>query len=526
MTEMNQRWRSAVGGPLLLLVGSALLMALSRGGTARAPEAPLDGLDAEIARAMRDWDVPGLALAIVKDDEVVLARGYGVRKLGAEARVDEHTVFAIASCTKAFTAAALALLVDEGKLAWDDPVGKHLPGFQMCDPYATRELTVRDLLCHRGGLERHDLAWLANPTLSREGVTRLLRHAKPSWSFRSKAGYQNMLFGVAGQVVAVASGKSWDDFVRERFFAPLKMTASSTSLRDLAKARNVASGHQKIDGKLVPVAPRNLDNIAPAGAIESTATDMAQWARLQLNGGKLGKQRLLSAAAVKEMHTPQTIVRLERHLPRIYPETRFMAYGLGWRTFDHRGAVVIEHGGSIDGMIAQVALVPEEKLGIVVLTNRRPNYLTTALVNRILDRYRRAAPRDWSTELRKVARSLEEEAEHAERKEEKERVKGTRPSLAPAKYAGLYRDELYGEVKVTEEKGKLTVRLGTAFVGELEHWHYDTFRVRWADRTRGKSLVTFRLGARGEVAEVRISYFGDVVVAKRGPSMVAPPPRK
>src|SRR5687767_572211 len=290
--------------------------------------APEPGFDEYVANAMKEWEVPGLAIAIVKDDRIVFAKGYGVRELGGTAAVDDHTLFAIGSSSKAFTAAALAMLVDEGKIKWDDPVTKYLPGFQLFDPYTTRELTVRDLLTHRSGLERGDLLWYAS-AYDRDEVLRRVRHLKPSWSLRSRFGYQNIMYLAAGQILPSLTGKSWDDFVRGRIFTPLGMTSSSTSIKALADSDNVATPHSKFDDKVGPVAWRNIDNIGPAGSINSNVLDMAQWVRLQLGGGEYQGKRLISAAAVKEMHSPQSIIPLTTMYEKLYPEAHFLTYGLG-----------------------------------------------------------------------------------------------------------------------------------------------------------------------------------------------------
>ena len=238
----------------------------------------LEGLDAAVEQALQDWQMPGLALAIVKDDAVVLSKGYGVRELGQSVPVDERTVFAIGSVTKAFTAAALGMLVDEGKIGWDDPVTAHLPDFQLYDPYVTREITLRDLLTHRSGLPRGDLIWIGSD-FDRAEILRRVRYLPPRWSFRSHYGYQNILYLAAGQVVAAATGRSWDAFIRERIFAPLGMIDSSTSVTALADAGNVAAPHADVDGQIGPVPYRNIDCIAPAGAINANVVEMTQWIR-------------------------------------------------------------------------------------------------------------------------------------------------------------------------------------------------------------------------------------------------------
>ena len=461
-----------------------------------------------VNKALKDWGVPGVAIAIVKDDRVVLAKGFGVRELNKPEPVDEHTLFAIGSSSKAFTAASIAMLVDEGKLKWDDPATKHLPGFQVFDPYSTRELTITDLLSHRSGLARGDLLWYAS-SYDRAEVLRRVRYLKPSWSLRSRYGYQNIMFLAAGQIIPTITGKTWDEFIRDRIFTPLGMKSSTTSIKAFAASANVATPHSKINDKVQAVSWRNIDNIAPAGSINSNVEDMARWVRLQLGGGMYQNQRLLSAAAIKEMQTPQTIIRLEGMQASLYPEAHFLTYGLGWFLSDYRGKKVVEHGGAIDGMRAQVAMIPEEKLGLVVLTNLHGNVLPVALMYKIFDIYLNAPQRDWSADMLKVRDNLEQQAKTAEKKAESERVQGTSPSLALDKYAGTFQSEMYGETKVTLENDKLVLRFGPNFTGDLQHWHYDTFRVVWRDPMQGKGFVNFRLNSQAKVEVINIENLSE-----------------
>ncbi|HXG65927.1 MAG TPA: serine hydrolase [Blastocatellia bacterium] len=501
-----------------LLLAALLLAATANGPTARAQESILNGFNDYVNKALREWEVPGVAIAIVKNDQVVFAKGYGVRKLGDPTPVNEKTIFAIGSASKAFTAAAVAMLVDEGKIKWDDPATQYLPGFQLFDPYVTRELTVRDLLCHRSGLERGDLLWYGSP-YDRGEILRRVRYLKPTWSLRSTFGYQNIMYLAAGQIVEKVSGKSWDDFTKERIFAPLGMAVSSTSIKPLAGMDNVAAPHGKVDEKVQPIPWRNIDNIAPAGSINSNVVEVAQWVRLQLGEGAYQGTRLISSGAVKEMHASQTVIRYEPPWSLLMPEAHFLNYGLGWFLHDYRGRKVVQHGGNIDGMSALVAMIPEEKLGVVVLTNLNGNLLTEALAYRVFDAYLGATPRDWSAEFLKSFKALEEQGKAAQKKAEEARVKGTKPSLALDKYAGAYKDDMYGEVKVTEENGKLALRTA-AFAGDLEHWHYDTFQVTWKDRTLGKGLVTFTLNSEGKVDELKIPTLQ--ATFKRAPDAARP----
>lgn len=342
------------------------------------------------------------------------------------------------------------MLVDDGKLKWDDPATKYLPGFQLYDPYVTREMTVRDLLCHRLGLERGDLVWYGTD-YDRNEIIRRVRYLKPTWTVRSHFGYQNIMFVAAGQIIPQVTGKSWDDFVTERIFTPLGMKSTSTTIRAFKPADDVATPHNKIDDKVQPIAWRNIDNVGPAGSINSNVTDMTQWLRLQLGNGELDNQQLISSGAVKEMHMPQMVIRVEGVAEKLNPETHFMNYGMGWFLQDYRGREIVQHGGNIDGMSALVAMIPEEKLGVVILTNMDGTALPTALMYRVFDSFLQAPARDWSADLLKVVKARDAMQKAAEKKAEEGRVKDTRPSLALAKYAGKYTNEMYGDARITEE---------------------------------------------------------------------------
>ena len=468
----------------------------------------LNGFDEYVTKAMRDWEVPGIAIAVIKDDKIVLAKGYGVRQLGAEAPVDERTLFAIGSSSKAFTAAGLAMLVDEGKIKWDDPAVKHLPGFEMFDPYVTRELRIRDLLTHRSGLERGDFLWYGSE-LDRDEILRRTRYLKPTWSLRSNFGYQNLMYLAAGQVAAKVTGKSWDEFIKSRIFTPLGMTASNTSIKDFKNGDNVATPHSSVEDKVQPIAWRNIDNIAPAGSINSNVLDMAQWVRLQLGQGTFEGKKLISPAAMREMHMPQTVMRLEGAYTMFYPEAHFLTYGLGWFMHDYKGKKVVEHGGAIDGMRAGVAMIPEEKLGVVILTNMNGSLLPIPLMFKVFDAYLGGTQKDWSADMLKALKPLQEQGKAAEKKAESERVMGTNPSLALEKYAGTYKNDLYGEVKINNEGGKLNINFGPAFKSDLQHWHYDTFRAQFNGPVASKVFVAFGLNPQGKADTVTLGLFSD-----------------
>ncbi|HWP83525.1 MAG TPA: serine hydrolase [Bacteroidota bacterium] len=459
---------------------------------------PFPGFEEYARQAMKDWEVPGFAIAVVKDDKVIYAKGFGVRKLGESAPVDEKTIFAVASTTKAMTAACLGMLVDEKKISWDDPAIKYLKDFQLYDPYVTRELTVRDLLTHRSGLERGDLLWYSSP-YNREEVLTRIRFLKPAWSFRSRYGYQNIMYLAAGQVIQSVTGKPWEEFIKERLFSPLGMVSSSASQSALRGVENVATPHASIDKKLQPRDWVDIDNIGPAGSVNSNVLDMAQWIRLNLSKGVYEGKRVLSEEVVKEMQTPQTLQRLDSLTQVWRPSTHFVAYGLGWGLSDYLGNIVVQHSGAIHGMRARVVLLPEIQIGFVILMNSPRELFHAALAYRIIDHYLGAEPRDWSTDYLKFQKEQTDKADAEEKKRNDERVKGTKPSMSLDQYTGVYENEMYGELKVVLEKGKLVIQFYPTFVGDATHWHFDTFQIAWRDRTLGKEFMTFILNSRGKV---------------------------
>ncbi len=479
----------------LLLLGAAPALA--------QPTTVPAGFDAYVEKALGDWEVPGVSVSVVKDGNVVLAKGYGVRRLGGTAKVDAHTQFAIGSISKSVTAMAVGLLVDEGKLGWDDKVGQHLPTFQLYDPYVTRELTVRDLLTHRSGLPEVSggILWYGSD-YSRTEVLERFRHVRPVSSFRSTFAYQNVMYVAAGEVVRSLSGKSWDAFIRERLFTPLGMKDTHSLYADLKRSRNLASPHVRIDGKPVAIEYRDSDAIGPAGSIMSSAHDMSRYMQLLLGQGTFAGKKLYSPEVAKELFTAQTLVPLS---PSTRPETahlaaRFHAYGLGWFLRDYRGRKLVQHTGGMDGMAAVTMLLPEENLGITVLSPQDGG-LFAALAYWLLDGYLGASELDWSAVMLKYRAQGEQKAKTAEAERTAARVSGTKPSLALTRYAGPYRDRMYGDLSVVEEKGRLVLRFShsPAFTADLEHWHYDTFRIHWRDpKGFPKGFLTFALDAKGQ----------------------------
>ncbi len=474
---------------------------------ARTGTAP-KGYDAYAEKALRDWRAPGAAIAVVKKDSVVFARGYGVRELGKSDPIDANTLFGIASTTKAFTAGALGILVDEKKMAWNDKVTKYLPWFQIEGPYVTRELMVRDLLTHRTGLPRGDDMWYASG-FTRTEVLHRVRRLEPSWGFRAQYGYQNIMFMAAGEVAAAASGMSWDDLVRTKLFTPLGMTRTRTTIRALPGMQDVATPHELRNDTVYVIPWRNQDNLGPAGSMISSVNDMAQWLRMQLHDGVYAGKRIMSDSVVEEMHSPQTVIRIGEETKKLYPDTHLMAYGLGWSLRDYHGKLLITHGGVIDGMRTEIGMVPEDSLAIVVFANLDGTNLPTVLLYRALDAYMGAPARDWNKLLLDARDKGRERSDSSRKAFEARRVANTKPSLPLASYAAVYSDSMYEDIDVKLEGDSLVATMGPSYTGDLSHWHFDTFKVTWRDPSLGSNYFTFVLGADGKVKQLRTRGMGD-----------------
>jgi CubicO group peptidase (beta-lactamase class C family) len=491
------RLRAIATASLLLVVVVAPLRAQS-------PE--LHGLDAYVEQAMRDWEIPGLAIAVVRNDSVIFANGYGERRLGGGEPVDEHTLFAIASTTKAMTVGALGMLVDEGLVDWDDPVTKHLPDFQLADPYVTRHVTIRDLLTHRTGVARHDNVWIAAP-FDRAEIVRRARYLPQENGFREGYAYNNIMYMVAGEVVSAAAGMTWETFVEARLFAPLGMTRSTTRTGVADARTNVATAHVPLDGRLVAMDRRDYDALGPAGSVFSSVWDMAQWLRLQLAGGVHDGRRLIEESTIEAMHEPQVVLGIDSTSRRRFPTQTFFAYGLGWRLHDYHGRNVVQHTGAVNYTRTQVGMIPSEKIGVVVMANLSTSGLQTALMYRVFDALLGLPETDWSADYLEASRRSAAASERRAAEAEASRVPGTRPSLSLEGYTGTYSDDLFGNVSVEMEDGRLVLRYSPDYVADLEHWHHDTFRAVWRSAGFGHTLATFPLDSAGRARAVELQGF-------------------
>ena len=462
----------------------------------------LEELGSYITDSMIQWAVPGAAVVIVKDGETVFMEGFGRRAIDAEERVGPDTQFAIASITKGFTATALAILVEEGKLTWDTPVQDVLPGFRLHDPWVSGKVTVRDILCHRTGLPGSPLSWYGSE-LFRSELVRRIRHLEPATSFRSAWAYQNVMYVAAGEIVAHVSGQSWDDFVRDRIFMPLGMTNTVTSIGDVEGADNLAMPHEHVDDVVQRIPWYRNDNAGPAGSIISNTRDMAKWLQFLLDPDATVP---VSRDVLAETHTPQMLVPLGRRGSITMPETDILTYGFGWFMSDYRkSGRIVEHGGNICGMHSLASLMPDKRVGIVTLTNYNPGMLPEAIRYRLFDAVLGHDERDWSEELHAFVRQNHQEWLAAKDDRETRRVKDTSPSLPLEAYAGKYANPVLNDASVETADGELVFRYGREMVGTLRHWQYDTFRTDWHSFVLfGEQLVTFSLNADGKVERLQL----------------------
>ncbi len=464
-------------------------------------------LERSIEQVRQEWQVPGISVGIVFNDKVLLSKGYGVRRMGASDTVDGDTLFAIASNSKAFTAVALAILVDEGKLKWDDHVYKHLPWFRLKDEAATRDIRIRDLLCHRSGLGTFsgDLLWWGTSYSPREVLERAAQ-LEPTAAFRAEYGYSNLMFLAAGQVIEAASGLSWSDFVSQRILQPLNMNRSICSVRDLLANENFATPHKTGDNTSQPIPWVNWDAMAAAGGIISSSNDMTQWLRVQLNGGAINPElRLFSEATGWEMWQAHTPMKISEAAAKRSPFTHFRSYGLGWSINDLHGHKLVGHGGGYDGMYSQVVMVPQEKLAVVVLTNSMTsigNYLCNHIVAKTLQLPEQQTSQESLAQFKKSREAFQSRIAKAIVPV----ATGTQPSHALEAYTGDFLCPMYGPGSVQLENGKLVLRLhpNPDLVADLEHLHYDTFVIKWR-----KQFAWFEQGTAHFVADAQ-GIFTDI----------------
>lgn len=462
-----------------------------------------DNFDTWVEESRKDWNIPGMIVGIVKDGKVLYARGFGEKQLGSGEMVDDNTIFSIASVSKNMTAAALAILVDREEIHWDDPIIKHIPWFQFKDPWITREVTIRDALTHRVGLGRilgNRLHFMTNS--SRDDVLYQMRYIDFEIPFRSGFVYNNIMYSIAGQVIEYTDGRSWDDFMQEELFAPLEMSTTTTSIKDLKETDNLAYPHQEIDGKIVPIPRRDWDNAGPAAGVNASVNDLNKWLLFQLETpGEYNGNTIISSEEINELRKPQNVRR------QADPMAPIAGYGFGWGISDYEGLRIISHGGATDGFNTAMYIVPELDLGIVFSGNTF-NGLGGAVAYQVIDAILGNEAKDWSKTYLERYEAQYKRASEARQKIHDARIENTQPTLSLADYTGTYISEGYGKVEVYLEQDALVMQFWDTeeLEAELEHWHYDTFRAVWKNRAQREEFMNFNLGQDGKVKSLEFEF--------------------
>ncbi len=481
-------------------------------------------LAAYVAAAVKDWEVPGLAIAVVKDGRIIVAKGYGVRELGKPEPIDANTIFDAASLTKAFTTAAIGSLVDEKKMSWDDPVRRYIPTIEFPDPYLTANVTMRDLLCHRTGIRATNSAWFFTG-VNRSQLLGLIKNMEVAAPFRTRSLYSNLGFTVAGEAAARAAGTTWEDLITRRLIVPLGMKRTTATFTSAPAMGNIAAGHDLIKGvqRVTPREGVQRDVTAPAGAIQSSVADLAVWMNFQLGDGTFQDKRILSAETMNELHSPQIVVPTTAAFRTARQLKYFAAYGLGWQVFDYRGNQMLWHSGNGEGQVAYLALLPDSHFGVVVLVNSGKvggAAFNGAIASRIMDYYLGLATRDYLAEYHESrTRNIQRQAEEQSLLEAS-RIKNTTPTFPLSQYAGVYRDKLGLDVKLWLEGDSLRLQYGGGEIAILMHWHHDTFRTQWQNPLTNEeraTFVQFNMSPQGTVAELQMELFGDRITARRLP---------
>lgn len=466
------------------------------------------------------WKVPGLALAIVMNGEVIMAEGFGHRNVKEQLPVTSNTLFAIGSSSKAFTAMCLGILADEGKVDWDKPLRNYLPTFKLHDDFASARMTPRDLVTHRSGLPRHDLLWYGAAFTRKEMFDRL-QYLEPNKDFRTDFQYQNLMFLTAGYLVEQINGGRWEDFVRSRIFKPLGMTSSNFSVHESQKAADFALPYQEKKDLVAQIPFRDITEIGPAGSINSNLADMSKWVLLNLNKGKAGETQVISEAGLTQMHTPYMVVSQ----PLRFTGLSHASYGLGWFVQDYRGHNRVSHGGNIDGFSALVSLFPQDNFGAVILTNLNGNPLPGLVNNYVSDVLLNLEPIDWNARVKAERDKAKEEAKKKEAEETSNRKLGTKPSHALADYAGEFEHAGYGVIKISSD-GKTLKGSFNAFTIAMEHWHYDVFRGALMDDDDEKMLFSFMSNEKGDIDRVSVPLepaVQPIIFTRKAPAQMSDP---
>ena len=472
----------------------------------------LTGLDEFVAAQMKAWNVPGVAVAVIKDGKVIHSKGYGYRDVKKQLPVTTKTLFAIGSSSKAFTVASLGVLVDQGKLDWDKPVREYLPAFRMYDAFASERMTPRDLVTHRSGLPRHDLLWY-NTSFTRKEMFERLRYLEPNKDFRTTFQYQNLMFMTAGYLAGEVSGGTWESVVREHIFKPLQMNSSNLSVLESQKSPDFALPYRKVKEEVKEIPFRVIDQIGPAGSINSNIEEMTNYLTMQLGKGKFGNTQVISENNLQQMHTPQMV----QADPIRWTELGHSSYGMGWFITSYRGHKMVHHGGNIDGFSAMVNFLPQDNMGVVVLTNLNGTRLRDLLPYYVFDRLLGQEPVDWTARFKDDQKKQEAAEEEAKKKGYTQRIAGTKPTHELKDYAGEFEHSGYGVFRVEMDGDKLKATFNR-ISSVLGHFHYDIFEAAEdPENPFNKSKVTFAVGVKGDVETLALALDPNVpaIVFKR-----------
>lgn len=455
----------------------------------------LEGIENFIEQIMQDWKIPGLSIGVMKDGEIILNQGFGHRDVEKDLPATPDTLYAIGSTSKAFTAMGLALLIEQGKLNWDDPVRKHIPTFKMFDPYVTENMTVRDLLCHRSGLPRYDLMWYNSP-YSREELIERLQYLEPNVGFRTTWQYQNLMFMTAGYLSGVVAGTSWETFTSDQILNKLGMENTNFSVKESAASSDHALPYEQREEQVKAVPFRDISTVGPAGSINSSVNDMLRWLTIHMNSGKQGDTQFVSEENLKQMHTGHTLIADAPPL-NAFPETLQSSYGLGWAITPYRGNKIVWHTGGIDGFSALVTFIPSANIGMVILTNLGGSNAHQIVSYNIFDRLLGQEPVPWNERFLKLADEMKANMEKAKEQAEEERVPNTQPSHPIKDYSGDFEHPAYGVLSITLDGDQLTATINQ-IDWVLEHYHYDVF------------VFNAKSPEQRETPGIKVSFAGDL----------------
>lgn len=429
----------------------------------------LEYLKTFIKKTMHDWLVPGLAIVVVKDGSVLLSEGFGFRDVKKRLKVTPQTIFTIASCTKAFTTLSLAMLVEQKKLDWDKPVRYYMPQFTLYDEAASNRITARDLVCHRTGLPRYDWVWYRSKR-SRKDIVESLKFLKPNKDFRTFYQYQNIMFMAAGLLLEHITGSLWEDFVAERIFSPLGMNLSNFSVEDSQKSSNFAKPYMKKGSKIKEIDFLNVDACGPAGSINSTVDDLGKWLMLHLGKGKFAGKQIIPEECFNEIHKPQMVISDAPSFKEIINP----CYALGWTIVSYCGKKMLRHGGSLDGFSSCVSFMPEENLGIAILTNMESTDAHNVILYTVYDRLLGIEALPWNKRFKELNDKDKKTAIADKKKEKTKKIKGTKPSRSISEFVGEYVHPAYGAIKIEKDKDNLFLLFNNIRF-PMTHFHYDVF---------------------------------------------------